>query len=442
MKKKLTVLALAFAMVLTMSASVFAVGQNNKEGHPSSAPGDAKIVKYLQAPEGVTLDGNKEFTFNFTPHAPSNDIYGVPVKTTGEGAWVATSTTIKISEMSNASAAADADTQNKVGTKTITQIFTGYNFPRAGEYTFKVKEAGTDGNNWTYAKDEYLLRLIVDNEGNIDDVTVQEVTTTTDPDTGDETETLGAKVNPEDVTPGDNITPDNPDTPDVDETVEPSPADSNGGFTFTNLYKPTVNKHDEPTTRPDDPEGYDPKNPDPDPTDPTDPGDIRKDPVANVDDAFVLEKYVLGEYGDQTADWTFKVKVTLPKNYKDFTLPSGWTDGEVKDVTLKHNGNFKFTELPVGTRIEVKEVGPVNGYTQLLTTSKTTDVPAGLSDASATTGGTVLVTEKGGYAICRNSFNDESITPTGIIINNLPYILLIGIALGGIVLFSRKRRYE
>jgi hypothetical protein len=83
----------------------------------------------------------------------------------------------------------------------------------------------------------------------------------------------------------------------------------------------------------------------------------------------------------------------------------------------------------MGTKIAVEEAA-VDGYTQYFTTS---------ADQNATT---VLVGEDGAYAVCRNDFDDTKVTPTGIIINNLPYVLLIGLALGGIVLFSRKRRYE
>ena len=64
------------------------------------------------------------------------------------------------------------------------------------------------------------------------------------------------------------------------------------------------------------------------------------------------------------------------------------------------------------------------------------NVAAGLAET------TYLVGEKGAYTNVTNEFQDENVTPTGIIINNLPYVLLIAIAFAGIVLFSRKRRYE
>ena len=409
MKKKLTVLALAFAMVLTMSASVFATGAN--AGNTGATDKDynsseAKLVKYLQVAEGITLP-TETFTFTFTPAASKTSDYAVPA-----GDFTETSAEIAVSDMSKATGSGDADTNNQIGSKTIAEIFDGYSFPRAGEYTFDVAEtvpASAENNvvtttdtaagkttKMTYSSDTYQLHLIVDKDGNIDDVTVQ--------DEG------GTKVDATDVDPSNN-------------TGGATTTSSNGGFTFTNKYTKSITKHDEPKN----------PNPDPVPDDDTNPGDTPKD-IDKTDKlsdqgAFELDKYVLGQYGDHTQDFTFTVTVDLPASDKDFTLPDGWVDGTAKDVNLQHEGNFKFAELPMGTKVTVEEAD-VSGYTKSFTTSQSDN------------GLIILVGENGGYAICRNDFDDTSITPTGIIINNLPYVLLIGLALGGIVLFSRKRRYE
>ena len=70
MKKRLTVLALAFAMVLTMSASVFAVDDNANAATASQidTPAAAKLVKYVKIPDGAT-NPNPTYTFKFTPTA-------------------------------------------------------------------------------------------------------------------------------------------------------------------------------------------------------------------------------------------------------------------------------------------------------------------------------------------------------------------------------------
>lgn len=417
MKRRLAVLVLAFTMVLTMGASVFAANGDNAPNPNTvhdTAAADALLVKYVQIPEGVDLTkeamANKTFVFHFEPAAPDDTDYGVPAaKFSGFDV-----TSAKISEMGAATQTgegqADEDTQNKVWSESIADIFAtagpngaAYSFPQAGEYKFTVSETSTAATGWVFASDTYTLRVVVGNTKGITDVTVQN--------------SDGEKVDPTDPTPGDN-------------PGGATPSDSNGGFTFTNQYKPTVTNHDEPGNDPDNPNPPDdPKNPDPIPDDPDHPGVIDEDHPTVKPGAFVLDKYVLGEYGDQTKEFNFKVTVKLPKGYTDFELPEGWTAGTAKDVNLAHGAEFKFDELPVGAKITVAET-PVDGYTPFWTTSQSDD------------GLVVTITEKGGYAICRNGFDDESITPTGIIINNLPYVLLIGIALGGIVLFSRKRRYE
>lgn len=48
----------------------------------------------------------------------------------------------------------------------------------------------------------------------------------------------------------------------------------------------------------------------------------------------------------------------------------------------------------------------------------------------------------GGYVYIVNTFDDSSVTPTGIIINNLPYVLMVGIPVAGFaVMFANKRRH-
>lgn len=409
--KRLLAIALSVMVMFTIGAAsgVFAAGQNagkadaSAQGKDASAT-EATLVKYLQMPEGVN-DPSETFTFTFTPVDSTNTTYGAKADE-----FTSTSTTIASADMTAKTTGNAADTGNKVGTKTIASIFTNYSFPHAGEYCFTVAETAGNKAGMTYASDTYTLRLIVDKGGNIDDVTVQ------DKD--------GNKVNPADADPTDN-------GDDV------SPAASKGGFTFTNSYTKTVTTHDEPQN----------PNPNDDPADPNNPDPIVKtDPAQDVAGAYVLDKFVLGEYGDKTKDFVFTVTVTLPKLNKDFSFTADgnvptvtadkgsisgtWEDGEEVTVNLKDGGQLKFPTLPVGTKIEVSEAA-VDGYTKVLTTSDANDAAK------------VTVTEDaGGYAIMRNSFHDENVTPTGIIINNLPYILLILLAVGGIVLFARKRRYQ
>lgn len=399
MKKKLTVLALAFAMVLTMSASVFAAATPAATDDQHAAGSAAKFVKYLKIPDGVTVPTTAEFEFKFTPVDPATD--DVHNETVPSGSYSEKVLTFTVADMADAQV---DGTKNKEYVKTINEVFQGYNFPRAGEYLFKVTETDkgferdtadgkfTEKMLCNTGEDEYTLRLYVKN-GNpktIADVTVVDAD--------------GNKVDPTDDDP----TPADTDDPNGEE-----------GFTFINRYSKVVKKHNEPTN----------PNPDPNPEDPENPDPINKNDVTNKDGAFVLTKEVLGEYGDQTKDFHFTASLTMPEDEDaaDYDIDSNKTG----DLDLAHGESFTYKALPVGTKITITESDYSNvGYTENWTSS------------DANNALTVLVGEDGAYVICRNAFDDNSVTPTGIIINNLPYVLLIGLALGGIVLFSRKRRYE
>jgi hypothetical protein len=128
------------------------------------------------------------------------------------------------------------------------------------------------------------------------------------------------------------------------------------------------------------------------------------------------------EYADKDKEFDFTITVELPKNNTEtYNVP--------KTAKLSHNGeSLNVAKLPIGTKITVQEAA-ADGYTAKWTSS----------DQNKTT---VLVGEKGAYIKCTNTFEDNSVTPTGIIINNLPYVLVILLAIGGIAVFARKRRYE
>lgn len=398
MKKRLTVLALAFAMVLTMSASVFATQATDGTLTGKSVA----VTKELNVAEGVTLP-TEQFKFNVKKGTTKDSF-------TSHKEYVSDTTQyadIAFAPITVAEADRGTTTPEKI-VKESTVDLTNASFARAGLFVYEVKEDGsaaTDG--MTYDTNTYYLKVYVKNTTNgpkVDQVGIE------DKD--------GAKIDgtPVAPTPGENQT--------VDESKETA-----GKFRFVNKYVKTVNKHDEPQNPNPDPNPKDPNNPDP---------VVKEDPKTGEAGAFELDKYVLGEYGDQTKDFEFTITVKNPTtadaDYKALaaTNVEGATIDADGKFTLKHDGKLTLKELPVGTKITLVEADYTGqGYKAAKWTTSQSD-----------NGLTILVGENGGYAICRNPFDDTSVTPTGIIINNLPYVLLIAIALGGIVLFTRKRRYE
>lgn len=154
-----------------------------------------------------------------------------------------------------------------------------------------------------------------------------------------------------------------------------------------------------------------------------------------------VTKYVSGNMGDRHADFNVTVNFKAPAgktvrsvvSYVDSgvtkTIPvSDWEDGTASAViTLKHDESVTFTNLPYGVTYTVQEqdyTGSNGGYDaanyQYGDTNKTID----------TAEDTVAVYN-----------NKESVIDTGIVIDNLPYIVLLAfVAVGAFAMKKRSTR--
>ena len=182
-------------------------------------------------------------------------------------------------------------------------------------------------------------------------------------------------------------------------------------------------------------------------TDPTTP-----DPDYKKNGALKVSKTIdaQGETPSTTDSFSFTAKFIFPEGTDATTL--GGVKGNGKDVTLtegaytftlKHEENMKFTGLPVGTKITVTEAGAANykgsarvvlngGDAKIVAAGKYhEDLTAVDKDKLGQNKNTVDVT---------NTYNH--VPTTGIIMNTLPYVLMIalcGAALFGFVAFKRRR---
>lgn len=162
-----------------------------------------------------------------------------------------------------------------------------------------------------------------------------------------------------------------------------------------------------------------------------------------------ITKRVTGNQGDKTKAFEFEVTFTAPS-----VLPSGKSAADVLNAitatangaTITEQGNttgtariFKFTaadaksvtfsNILVGTTYAVSET-PVAGYTQGW---------AAVSNGANVTAQTgVLVGEETNTATMTNSHID--ITPTGLIMNNAPFIALGAVAVAGVVAYGAAKR--
>lgn len=186
-------------------------------------------------------------------------------------------------------------------------------------------------------------------------------------------------------------------------------------------------------------------------TDPTNP-----DPTYNKFGSLNVSKKVVNANGTTATsadDFTFTATFAFPTGTDANTL-GGIKDANGKPVTLaeggtytfnlKANGNMKFTGVPVGTTITVKESAAKNykGSAEItINGTKLTPVAATSYNTELTAvNNNEKLGQKQNTVDVTNTYNDVPVT--GIIMNTLPYVLMIalcGVALIAFVGFKRRR---
>ena len=184
----------------------------------------------------------------------------------------------------------------------------------------------------------------------------------------------------------------------------------------------------------------------------TGPDPTKPDPTYTDNGALKVSKTIdaQGEKPSTTDSFSFTATFVFPEGTDATTL--GGVKGNGEDVsltkgaytfTLKHGDNMKFTGLPVGTKITVTEAGAANykaSASVVLNGGTATTVAAGKyhEDLTAVNGG--KLGQNKNTVDVTNTYNH--VPTTGIIMNTLPYVLMIalcGAALFGFVAFKRRR---
>ena len=123
--------------------------------------------------------------------------------------------------------------------------------------------------------------------------------------------------------------------------------------------------------------------------------------------------------------------------------PVQLAEGGTYTFKLKANGNMKFTGVPVGTTITVKESAAKNykGSAEItINGTKLTPVAETSYNRELTAVNSQKLGQKQNTVDVTNTYNDVPVT--GIIMNTLPYVLMIalcGVALIAFVGFKRRR---
>lgn len=154
-----------------------------------------------------------------------------------------------------------------------------------------------------------------------------------------------------------------------------------------------------------------------------------------------VKKNVTGEFGDQQKEFTVKVTFTASSgdtvreaiSYVDGTETktidageNGWTGSKEVEITLKHNETVTFTNIPYGVTYTVVE----NDYTAEANggydaASYDSNKEGTINSASVST---TITNNKGGTI------------DTGIVLDSMPYFLMLAVACIGLFLFFSKKR--
>ena len=171
------------------------------------------------------------------------------------------------------------------------------------------------------------------------------------------------------------------------------------------------------------------------------------------DGSLIIEKQTIGELADKTKDFDFTIEFKKSPTSEQTEFKGMIGDKEVI-CTVGQKVNFKlhdkqqlvFKNIPVGARYTVTEKEAQDGYTPSViviengnkSQIKTANEKDSLS--SADNGNTNLVGEKTNKVEFTNTYEDKPIT--GIVMNNLPFILMIGVAtlgFGALAIIKRRK---
>lgn len=175
---------------------------------------------------------------------------------------------------------------------------------------------------------------------------------------------------------------------------------------------------------------------------------------AKNDATLTIEKKTTGKYANKTKEFNFEITFTKSpmSDKRTFTgkigsEPVECIAGTPKSFTLADGEQLVFSNLPVGTTYVVKELDALDGYTPSVTVveNRTTTV----NRAAAQEGDALDTLKDGGKKnlvgehenkVTFTNTHQGGVVPTGILMNNLPFILLVAVAIVAFVSLAVIKR--
>lgn len=362
----------------------------------------AAITKELRMAEGVTAPG-AEFTFRFTSLSVDGET------ATPENMPVITDKSVVYSS-ADTSTAVDGLVSVK---KETGNIFAGVTFPHAGEYIYSVAEVAdtysvADSETISYSYAEYEMRVLVANlAGGGVYIKYVFVVPTVDAEGAPVAE--GGKV----------------------DAAPSAPGGEGNGFKFVNTYTKRAG-------------AVDPENP------------------ADDEAALTINNEVVGSYGDTTKQFTFNIAFVnaATSNAASYTGKITRQDSSVEEqvfgsqgfgilstgteFTLAKGETLTFDDLPVGTKYTLSVAGAENYTTAVTVTENGVEAAHPGQKGQLLSLPEIKIGENTNKLACIMTFDDGSIEETGILMNNLPFFVLIAVVVAAFagVAASKKLRRE
>lgn len=396
MMKKIVTGVVAAGTILSLLQVPNVLAENEVASSQNEKNVVVKVNKELDIAEGITTP-SATFTFKFVPKEGQNSA-NVPYEKV-------TATNGTIPNRTVTYGAGDTLPQGKTAiTKATDDIFAGVTYANAGEYVYTVSEEQTGwtalANNidtLTFDTKTYEMHVFVKNKSQGTGTYISNVYFV-DTTAGSTTAATAKKAG----------------------NAEPG---TEGG---TKVYKYDLfkNKYTKKAGKTGD-----------------SPSSIN--PNAN---ALTITKKVAGGLASKTKNFTFKLtfKAASTDETGTYTGTKGseqiqFTKDVEKEFTLHDGESLVFPDLPAGTKYTLKEEG-TSGYTPSSAYKENGTLKNGAAgtQSQAYTVADVLIGEKENNNIVTNTLPE--VTPTGLLIDNLPFIIMIGLGLLGFILVAKRRR--
>ena len=396
MMKKIVTGVVAAGTILSLIQVPNVLAENEVASSQNEKNVVVKVNKELDIAEGITTP-TATFTFKFVPKTGQNSA-NVPYETV-------TATNGTIPNRTVTYGAGDTLPQGKTAiTKATDDIFAGVTYANAGEYVYTVSEEQTGwtalANNidtLTFDTKTYEMHVFVKNKSQGTGTYISNVYFV-DTTAGSTTAATAKKAG----------------------NAEPGTEGGSKVYKY-DLFKNKYTKKAGKT------------------------GDSPSTINPNAD-ALTITKKVAGGLASKTKNFTFKLtfKAASTDETGTYTGTKGaeqiqFTKDVEKEFTLHDGESLVFPDLPAGTKYTLKEEG-TSGYTPSSAYKENGTLKNGAAgtQSQAYTVADVLIGEKENNNIVTNTLPE--VTPTGLLIDNLPFIIMIGLGLFGFILVAKRRR--